>query len=109
GTRTGEGGGRAEGGRKGHGLVRHGGRADRDPTVKVDNVVVDEPDTAKCHGGPDRVRGISAIDARNVVVELQHASAERVTRTAGQYPGPGEVLFHHFRRRFPLRPLRLAG
>src|SRR6516225_8258794 len=94
---------------KAHALVHHDGRADRDPTVQVDNVVVDEPDTAKCHGGPDRVRGISAIDARNVIVELQHASAERITRTAGQYPGPGEVLFHHFRWCFPLRPLRLAG
>jgi pimeloyl-ACP methyl ester carboxylesterase len=86
-------------------LVHHDLRAHMHAAIQIDDVVVDESETAECHGSPDCLRRIRAIDPRCIIIEAQHAGAQRVAGTAGQHTGLRKLLFHHLQRCLPLRPL----
>src|SRR5262245_21465146 len=84
-------------------------RADRGAIVKIDGVVVRQPDAAEIDGAADRLRRVGPVDAQAAVVEDDDPRAEWIARFALHHTGGCELAFDHVGRRLPLRPLLLAG
>ena len=59
-------------------------RVHRHAVVQIDDVVVDQADTAGIHRISDGLWRIGAVDARAAIVKADDARAERIAGTAGQ-------------------------
>src|SRR5262245_8826913 len=90
------------------GLTHDDPGADRHPVVEVDHVVVHQPETARRHGVPDRLRLVGAVDAVDRAAEIQRARAQRIAGTASHEAGEVGLARDHLGRWGPVGPLRLA-
>ena len=77
--------------------------------IKIDHVIVGEPEAARRDCLADSVRLVGAVDAVDRLAEIERARAQRVAGAAGHEPWKIRLALDHFRRRRPIRPLRLLG
>src|SRR3984957_3947795 len=82
--------------------------ADRNATIKVGNVGIDQPEASGRDGGADRIRPVGAVDTIDGGPEIHRAGAERVAGSAGHEARQIGLALDHLGRRRPVRPFRLA-
>src|SRR3989442_15053463 len=85
------------------------GRAELDPVVEIDDVVVGQPDAAGGRCRADRVRLVRAVDTVHGVAEIESARAERIVGTAGHVARQIRAALQHLVGRSPIRPLALGA
>src|SRR5262245_23186641 len=85
------------------------GRADFDPAVEIDHVLVGQADAARRRRRTDRVRLVRAVDAVKRRAEIHRARAQRIVDAAGHVTRQVGPAFEHLVRRRPVRPLALGA
>src|SRR5204863_5856190 len=85
-------------------LTNHNLGADRYAFVQVDDVIVDQPETARRDGAADRLRLVGAVNAVDGAAEIERAGAERVAGTAGHEARQVGLAGDHLRWRIPVGP-----
>src|SRR6185437_16237697 len=90
--------------------------AERNPVVKVDDVLVEQANAAGRNGVADALRLVGAVQAEEgvvaIAVEIKRAGAERIVDAAVEPAGVRLVARHgrdHVGGGRPMRPLFLAA
>jgi len=63
------------------------GRADFDPIIEVDDIVVGQSNASRSRGGADGVRLVRAMDAIHGIAQVHCACAKRIGRAAAHMMG----------------------
>jgi hypothetical protein len=85
------------------------GRADFDPIIEVDDIVVAQSNAPRSSGGTDGVRLVRAMDAIHGIAQVHCACAERIGRAAAHMMGQIGPPPQHLGGRRPIRPLPLVS
>src|ERR1700730_7341761 len=85
------------------------GRADFDPIIEVDDIVVAQSNAPRSSGGADGVRLVRAMDAIHGIAQVHCACAERIGRAAAHMMWPIGPPPQHLGGRRPIRPLPLVS
>src|SRR5215813_6476779 len=90
-------------------LLHDHGRADLDPVIEIDHVLVGQADAARRRRRANRVRLVRAVDAVKRRAEIHRARAERIVDTTRHVTRQFGLALEHLVGRRPVRPLALGA
>src|SRR5262245_44219592 len=89
-------------------LADHHFGSDRHALVEIDDVGIDQPEAARRHRRPDRLRRIGPVQPVDRGAEIEGARAHRIAGTTGHEARQIGLALDHLGRRGPIRPFLFA-